>query len=401
MIYSEKSFLLDQIRSAYGFYLPRARDPRGGYFHQFAEDGAMTDRRRRSLIMSSRYVFTTALSYELFGREADYDAMMHAVAFLREHHRNPETMGYANILSFEDGCAEVVDGDNVTYGLIFVVLAYAIAVRAGMKEAGAYLDEIVSTLEQRVFEADHGLYADQHNADWSSTLSYRGQNANMHACEAMIYAYEATRDRWYLERAQTIAQRIAFDLPNATPNAEVWEHYRSDWSRDMTYNEDDHSEPQRPFGYLSGHQTEWSKLLLLLNRFDARSAYVERACILFDKAMDWAWDSENGGLFYSKRPDGSIYDADKHQWTQAESLAAAGMLAVETGEQRYREWHDRIWTYAEKHFFDASNGGWFRMLDRQNRKVGAGRGEPEPDYHNIGACYELLRARKLAGRPVE
>ncbi|MEC7760694.1 MAG: AGE family epimerase/isomerase [Pseudomonadota bacterium] len=401
MSYSDKTFLLNQIDGAYGFYLPRAKDPSGGFFHQFAEDGTMTDPLRRSLIMSSRYVFTTSLAHELFGRPGDLDAMRHAVAFLRDHHRNPETGGYANILSFKDGKAEVVDSDNVTYGLIFVILAYAMAVRAGMTEAGAYLEEIVATLESRVFEAEHGLYADQNNVDWTKTLPYRGQNANMHACEAMIYAYEATRDGWYLDRAQGIAQRIAFDLPKAVPGGEVWEHYASDWSHDMTYNEDDHSEPQRPFGYLSGHQTEWTKLLLLLNRFDPKTAYVERAAELFDKAMEWAWDGEKGGLFYSKRPDGSIYDADKHQWTQAESLAAAGLLSVETGEARFGEWHDRIWAYAEANFFDTKNGGWLRMLSPANEKVGAGRGEPEPDYHNIGACYELLRARKLAGRPNE
>lgn len=401
MTYSDKGFLLSQIDGALKFYLPRARDPGGGYFHQFAEDGTMTDPQRRSLIMSARFVFTAALGYELFGRQSDYDAMVHAVAFLREHHRNPETLGYANILSFENGKARIVDGDNVTYGLIFVILAYAMAVRAGMTEAGACLEEIVGTLEQRVFEAGHGLYADQNTADWSHTLPYRGQNANMHACEAMIYAHEATRDRWYLTRAQSIAQRIAFDLPQATPNGEVWEHYHADWSHDMTYNEDDHSEPQRPFGYLSGHQTEWSKLLLLLNRVEPRDAYVSRACELFDKAMGWAWDERRGGLYYSKRPGGEIYDADKHQWTQAESLAAAGLLSVETGEARFAEWHDRLWRYAEQNLFDTARGGWFRMLNADNRKVGAGRGEPEPDYHNIGASYELLRARKLAGRPVE
>lgn len=394
--YTDKNFLLGQIDAALGFYLPRAKDPSGGFYHQFGEDRTMTDPRRRSLIMSARFVFTTAIGHELFGRSADYDAMIHAVRFLRDHHRNPDTLGYANILSFEDGKAIITDGDNVTYGLIFVVLAYAMALRAGMTEAGGYLEEITTTLETRVFEAEHGLYADQNNADWSRTLPYRGQNANMHACEAMIYAYEATKDRWYLRRAQGIAQRIAFDLPNAAPDGEVWEHYHSDWSHDMTYNEDDHSEPQRPFGYLSGHQTEWAKLLLLLNRLDTNSDYINRAVGLFDTSVAWAWDDAKGGLFYSKRPDGRIYDSDKHQWTHAESLAAAGLLAAETGEPRFMQWHDRLWDFADRHLIDHKRGGWFRMCSSDNAKTGAGRGEPEPDYHNIGACYELLRAWERA-----
>lgn len=389
--YAGRDALHDQIRGALDFYHPRCVDPSGGFYHQFAEDGTRTDDRRRSLIMSCRFIFVHALGHELFGAPRFADAVQHGTQFLYRHHRNPDTLGYANVIAFEDGRASIVDGDNVTYGLIFAVLAYAMAIRAGYTEAGPWLEELVETLETRVYEPDHRLYADQASADWSRTLHYRGQNANMHACEAMLFAYEATKDGWYLDRARSIAGRIAFDLSEANPEGEVWEHFHSDWTPDFTYNEDDHSEPQRPFGYLSGHQTEWAKLLIMLNRHDPREAYVDRAVALFDHAMTWAWDGEHGGLFYSRRPNGAIYEADKHQWTHAESIAAAGLLFAQTGEARFADWHNRLWDYADRHLLDHERGGWFRMLDSQNRRVGAPRGEPEPDYHNIGACFELLR----------
>lgn len=45
-------------------------------------------------------------------------------------------------------------------------------------------------MEQRLWVA-YGLYADKAAGDWQ-IKPYRGQNANMHSCEAMLTAYEAT-----------------------------------------------------------------------------------------------------------------------------------------------------------------------------------------------------------------
>ena len=54
---------------------------------------------------------------------------------------------------------------------------------------------------------------------------YRGQNANMHSCEAMLAAFEATGEAKYLDRADA-ARRARHDRPRR-PQADglVWEHY--------------------------------------------------------------------------------------------------------------------------------------------------------------------------------
>src|SRR3546814_13519375 len=48
------------------------------------------------------------------------------------------------------------------------------------------------------------LEADAH---WQVS-KYRGQNANMHACEALLAAYEATGAAHFLERAATLAEHM-------------------------------------------------------------------------------------------------------------------------------------------------------------------------------------------------
>jgi mannose/cellobiose epimerase-like protein (N-acyl-D-glucosamine 2-epimerase family) len=78
---------------------------------------------------------------------------------------------------------------------------------------------------------------------------------------------------------------------------------------------------------------------------------------------------------------------------QAESFAAAALLAVRTGNPAYWTWYDRIWGYSWAHFVDHDHGAWYRILGQDNRKL---TNEKSPagktDYHTMGACYDVLHA---------
>ena len=171
----------------------------------------------------------------------------------------------------------------------------------------------------------------------------------------------------------------------------MWEHFHADWSVDWDYNRHDRSNIFRPWGYQIGHQTEWAKLLLQLDALQPADWHLPCAQRLFDTALEHGWDAEHGGLYYGMAPDGSICDDGKYHWVQAESMAAAAVLAVRTGDERYWQWYDRIWAYCWGHFVDHQHGAWFRILYRDNRnttreKSNAGK----VDYHNMGACYDVL-----------
>jgi mannose/cellobiose epimerase-like protein (N-acyl-D-glucosamine 2-epimerase family) len=397
--FRSRGVLLQHIRHTRAFYDPRSLDPTGGFYHFYKDDGTVYDTRTRHLVSSTRFVFNYAMAFRQFGEAQDRERVLHGLRFLRDAHRNPETGGYAWCLKWENGrVARVVDATNHCYGLAFVLLAYAHAVMAGIDEARAWLDETYALMEQRFWEPQHGLYADEaivlENKDWQ-VGSYRGQNANMHSCEAMLAAFEATKDTRYLHRAETLAHNITVRQAALYGNL-IWEHYNSDWSVDPDYNRDDKTNIFRPWGYQPGHLTEWAKLLLILERDkahlqNASDWLVPRARELFDAALSKAWDAEHGGIHYGFGPDGDICDADKYFWVQAESFAAAALLGARTGDTAYWDAYTRIWAYSWEHFVDHQHGAWYRILGPANQKL---TDEKSPagktDYHTMGACYEVL-----------
>jgi mannose/cellobiose epimerase-like protein (N-acyl-D-glucosamine 2-epimerase family) len=390
-------FLLGHIRHTLSFYDPRCVDASGGFFHFYKNDGTLYDRRTRHLVSSTRFVFTNAMAHRRFGGIVYQQRVRHGLAFLQLAHAQPQG-GYAWQLDWNDGRASVQDGTNHCYGLAFVLLAHAHALMAGVAEAAPGLEATFALMERRFWEEPNGLYADEATPDWT-VGPYRGQNANMHSCEAMLAAYDATRDPKYLQRALTLAESVTGRLA-ALADGLVWEHYRVEpngsWSVDWDYNREDKTNIFRPWGYQTGHLTEWAKLLMQLEAFllpAERPAWiVPRARHFFDTAMRHGWDAAHGGLVYGFAPGGEVCDGDKYFWVQAESFAAAALLAVRTGEAAYWDWYDRIWAYAWQHFVDHEQGAWYRQLTQANGRIDDNKSPAgKTDYHTMGACYDVLR----------
>ncbi|WNL47052.1 AGE family epimerase/isomerase [Dyella sp. BiH032] len=399
--FRSEAFLREHIAHTMAFYHPHAIDPAGGFFHYYKDDGTIYDRSHRHLVSSTRFVFTYAMAAREFtDKRAEYlDAARHGLRYLREVHRDASTGGYA--WTIRDGKPE--DRTYHAYGVAFVLLAYSTALKAGIDEVRPWMDETWELLEQRYWDADAGLYRDEADEHWQFS-NYRGQNANMHMCEAMLAAYQASDEPRYLERALTLADNMT-RRQAAKAEGLVWEHYDVDWNIDWKYNLDNPKHLFRPWGFQPGHQTEWAKLLLileplLLERNREEKWLVPTAQHLFDTALDRAWDKEYGGIAYGFAPDGKVCDDDKYFWVQAESLAAAALLHARTGEAKYDEWYQKLWAYSWEHFVDHKYGAWYRILTRDNRKYDDEKSPAgKVDYHTMGACYEVMELIRAGGKP--
>ncbi len=389
--YGQRRFLRDHALWIMSFYGDQSVDVTGGQFHYYLDDGRVYDRQRRHLVSATRFVVTHAIAYELSADPRYRHGAKHALSFLERAFLDRAHGGFHWAIRWDQGQATVEDPTKHMYGLSFVMLAAARAAGIGVDGGVDLLHRTYELAEARFYEPLHGLYADEATPDWQLS-TYRGQNANMHACEALIAAYEATRDVRFLDRAETLAHAVTVRLASACDGG-IWEHYRTGWSVDWEYNRHDASNIFRPWGYQPGHFVEWAKLLCQLDVHRPLPWHLPRAVDLFDRAWNAAWDGVHGGMHYGFAPDGSICDPAKYHWVQAECLAAAAILALRTGEPRFRDAYQRQWDYCWTHFVDHGQGAWFRILTADNfnltrEKSPAGK----VDYHTIGACYDVWRA---------
>jgi mannose/cellobiose epimerase-like protein (N-acyl-D-glucosamine 2-epimerase family) len=107
-------------------------------------------------------------------------------------------------------------------------------------------------------------------------------------------------------------------------------------------------------------------------------------------------------MVYGFDPEGRFYDEDKYFWVQAESLAAAALLAGrmseqgdETAARRYWNEYERLWAYSWAHLVDHKYGAWYRILTRDNRQYSDEKSPAgKVDYHTMGACYEVLNVTR-------
>lgn len=386
-MYRDPNFLRSHIRSILDFYLPRVIDTEaGGYFGGLKDNGEIYDAETRHLVDTCRHIYNFSTAYALFGDERFEQAAKHGLDFLTTAHRLPQG-GFAWVLQNR----AVEDATRHCYGHAFVQLAASTALKAGLNEARALIDETWDLLETHFYESEHGLYVDQIGSDdWADVDAYRGQNANMHMCEAMLAAHDATGEPRFLDRAYGIARRICVDLAQGMDGL-IWEHYKDDWSVDWDYNRDDPKNLFRPYGYLPGHFVEWTKLLVLMHKARPEGWMLETARALFDKAVQQTWDEDRGGFDYTFAPDGENLDTDRYYWVLSEAIAAAALLADAQGDEGLWIWYDRFWDYSDKVLVDQVHGGWIRVTDRDGRPYDDLKSPPaKTDYHPLSACAAAL-----------
>ncbi|MTW87074.1 AGE family epimerase/isomerase [Virgibacillus dakarensis] len=384
-----QAFLKQHIVDTVNFYAPRCIDAEtGGYINCFLDDGTICDKKTKHLVGQSRFIYIFSIAAMISDSSCYKQMAEWGLKFLQHHQRDPKNGGYYWVLKG----LKVEDSSKQAYGHAFVLIAAATAYKAGISYAGGIIAEVYDILERHFWREQDGLYVDEISRDWQTVSSYRGQNANMHLCEAMLTAYEATGEARYLQRAYRIAYSVIFKLLPQSGYL-IWEHYDEDWKIDWNYNKGNTKDEFRPYGYIFGHSIEWSKLLQRLEKHLYEPWMFPHAKMLFDQAVRKGIDYKNGGIFYSMAPAGEIIDSDKVYWVIAEAIGASALFAAKTDDPTYWEFYDQIFAYSWEFLIDQKRGGWYQMLNRNNQKYSNIKSPPpKTDYHPVTNCVTALRA---------
>ncbi len=378
-------WLLAEAGRILDFFERHARDPAGG-FHELDAAGRPLAAEffpfgapARALHLTARAVHGFAISH-LLGRPGADDLVDHGMAFLWHGHRDSRHGGYL----WSIGTDGPVNATKQAYGHAHVLLAAASAKVVGHPDADRLLTDVATVLEERYWEADHGAVAEEFARDWTPLGSYRGQNSNMHLCEAAMAAHEATGEHGFLVMAERIAERII--LANAEDAGwHVPEHFDADWTFDRDYDGD----PMfRPYGTTPGHALEWSRLLAQLWELAGRRNdwMIESARRLFRRTVADGWDAAKGGFWYTLDWDGRPRIRDRYWWPCCEGIGAAAVLGAIDGDPFHEDWYRRIWGFTAACFVDPDAGGWFPQLDDDLRpNAFPFYGKPDM-YHSLQAC---------------
>lgn len=332
----------------------------------------------QELHTTTRLVHSFALGNSLRHPAADR-IVDHGMAYLASHHRDADHSGYLWALNGD----AIVDGRKLAYGHVFVLLAAASAKMAGHPDADALIADVSGILDKHFWQDDVGLFKDEWNRDWTPFSTYRGMNANMHAVEALLTAYEATGQEMFLNRAGRI---LDFFTARIAP-AEAWrlpEHYTQDWEIDRAYA----GNPMfRPAGTTPGHSFELGRLLLQHWDLSGRSGQEApvRARHLIEQALSDAWRMD-GGFAYTLDFEGNIAIASRFWWPVTEAIGAVAALIKLERQTNDEQWYRRLWTFASTHFIDYEHGGWFPEIDDAGQVTSTiFKGKPDI-YHSVQAC---------------
>lgn len=387
-----REFLMRNARKQFKFFDKSLRADGG--FDVLRINGTAFPRAGQELHTTTRLIHSYSLGMAI-GHPKSEVMIDAGMAFLWDKHRDQQHGGFF----WSVDAANIVDNIKLAYGHVFVLLAASSAKLAGHPDADRLLVEIADILDQHYWDDQVGLYRDEFAHDWQPFSTYRGMNANMHAVEAMLGAFEATGENLWLDRAGLI---LDFFTKQIAPkhNWRLPEHYHEDWQVNPDYS----GNPMfRPAGCTPGHSFELSRLILqhcdLSGRIDATA--LTRARHLVRQAFSDAW-LPGGGLAYTTRPDGKVDIANRYWWPVTEAIGVFATLQKLDETSEFESLYRRTWTFAHSHLIDHVNGGWFPELDISGQPVSKQfLGKPDI-YHSVQSAlfplapsvsghYEALR----------
>ena len=117
-----------------------------------------------------------------------------------------------------------------------------------------------------------------------------------------------------------------------------------------------------------GHAIETAWFILEEAQYRNDQKLIDKTLPIIDWSLELGWDKEYGGLFSfvdveGKQPAQIEWDM-KYWWPHCEAVYALLLSYDLTGNEKYKEWFEKLHEYTWKHFPDREKGEWFGYLRR-------------------------------------
>ena len=334
--------------AALPFWAKAATHPTGGIYEELFLSGEPNLESTRRVRVQARhcYVYAHASAMNWFDGEAISD---HAWQYLTTN----GFQGGDNIDGFK-GCAHLLNPDGSLNDGLRDTYAQAFVMLAGAWRYIAFDDEkALQTAKDTLKFLDDNLAAD--NGGWYEGIPAslpRRQNPHMHLFEALIALYDATEDRYYLDRAGQMYDLFTRHFFHESSGS-LLEFFTEDWTP-KTWDKGINGGPIEP-----GHMMEWCWLLY---------CYAERADKDLSSIADRLYDGaiktgETGPLGLLCDEHGTSKAESCRTWPQTEyikaSVARASALPSGPEQDKLLDTTSRVIDLMVKTYMNVEiKGGW-------------------------------------------
>jgi mannose/cellobiose epimerase-like protein (N-acyl-D-glucosamine 2-epimerase family) len=180
----------------------------------------------------------------------------------------------------------------------------------------------------------------------------RSHNPYMHLLEALLAAFQSTRDEYWLTQALSIEDLFFTRLLGIShvsgDGPVVFEFLNADWS-------------VAGEGRVEiGHQLEWPTLLLELSDLTGKPRLRTTADLLYEFALRHGFD--NGGVIDAVDAGGRPIDRRKLLWSQLEAARHFSVRAKRLHDDTARERAISQWQDIRTQFFHANGWTWYNRI---------------------------------------
>ena len=382
---THKEFLLREAQSLLDF--ARGSVIESGGFGYLDSEGKVDPSKPLESYVQARMIQVFGVGHKL-GLASSEKLIEHGLNSLTGYFQDKENGGF---YKSTDGKGMPLNQRKNAYDHMFVLLAATTAMDLGMKGADQLFSHVDSIIDQYFWDSQFKMMSNEWNQDFSEQDTYRGINANMHAVEALLAAFDVTGKTIFRERAFEISKRAI----NQFAREYEWmlpEHFDSEWNVLQEFNSENKADPFRPYGVTIGHLFEWSRLILQLEKVmqsteSDRSWMLDSAKSLYEIARKFGWAADGSpGFVYTIDWQKKPVVKSRMQWVAGEAVMTAFALWDVTGEKDYLDDYYSWWSYIQENVIDKEFGSWHHELDAA-QKVTSGTWSGKPDvYHAFSAC---------------
>ncbi|GBU26878.1 N-acyl-D-glucosamine 2-epimerase [Treponema sp. R8-4-B8] len=371
------------------FWQGMADNENGGFYGEADFYGKIDKTAAKGCILNSRILWTFSAAYRMFGDLAYKAYAQRARDFLSKAFLDTT---HGGLYWLADHTGKALDTRKQFYNIAFGIYALSEHYLATGDQSSLELAmALFNVTEQYGLDTSEGGYIEACNREWRSIDDFRlsgkdlncpkSMNTNLHILEAYTNLVRANGNERVRKALNSLLHITLDKIVNSDWHFKLF--FDMNWNsltKDISY----------------GHDIEGSWLLyeaaLAVGDESLISRVKQAALAIAEVIYKTAIDHKNGGLLSGCDEAGHIHNK-KEWWPQAEAVVGFYNAYELSGERKYFDAAESIWSYIQNYFVDSTHGEWFNELSIENTpdinlpKAGFWK----CPYHNARACLEVVR----------